>query len=655
MINKGDLIADRYLILDTLGEGGMSNVYLAEDQFLHRKVALKSLRFDVQNNPQIKIRFKRESIAMSELSSPYIVNILDVGDDDSFPYIVMEYVAGSTLKQYIHQHYPLEYPLVVRFMMEILQGVTVAHRHGIIHRDLKPQNVMITPSNHVKVSDFGIALSLGEQSITQTDSTLGSVHYMAPERVRGERATAQSDIYSLGIILYEMLTGKLPFDGETSLAIALKHFNEEIPDMKKALPDLPQPLENVVLKATAKDPKQRYSSTQAMANDLRTALDPNRAQEPKFVALPVKTSSNLEATKVMPNLSKNDAPKTQTTPPKPRRRWWRKKRWWLFGLLLLGLILLGGWLFWGRAEVAVPDVNNLSLSQANNRLIAAKLKPGAVIKQTSATVPAKKVIRTIPNHGVRLKTGAKVKLVVSSGSKKQRVPNVIGLNYAAAAAKLRSQGYRVQRVNRYSKNVSSGIVLRQSPKYARARQKVRLVVSLGPHRHNLTVKDLTGYSLRSARDYADEVGLTLVVKEQASDSVDKGLIISQDPSPGTRVAPGSDLTVVVSTGAANNKNSNDKTSDNDAANNDHGANTNTPQNYEKTVTIPYDSQNATGSNQVQIYLKDNNRNLTDLYKAMTIKADTNVVLPFVLKKGDTGQYRIVRDGQVIESQTVTGN
>ncbi|MBA1434880.1 Stk1 family PASTA domain-containing Ser/Thr kinase [Bombilactobacillus bombi] len=646
MINKGDLIDNRYLILDTLGEGGMSNVYLAEDTYLHRRVALKSLRSDLQNDEQIRLRFQRESQAMSKLSSPYIVNILDVGDEN-LPYIVMEYVPGGSLKEYIKEHFPLPYQQVVNLMEEILQGVAVAHKHGIIHRDLKPQNVMITPQGHAKVADFGIALSQGEQSITQSNSTMGSVHYMAPERVRGQQANVQSDIYALGIILYEMLTKKLPFDGETSLAIALKHFNQATPSMRQAQPEIPQALENVVFRATAKDPKERYGSALEMASDLKTALSPHRAREAVFV--PTALSNNdTEETKVIPQLVQgHSSQKNNAAQSKKHSK--KHKFWWLLLILLIIIAVIGIWLSWGK-EVTVPDVTNLSPSQAQAVLNNSQLKATIGANEYNDNVAKNNIIRSIPPQGTHLKSGSKVKLIRSLGPKLREVPNVVGDNYYAARQELLAQGFKVKRLSRYSKQVAAGTIIKQTPKsHSRivpTKQTIHLTVSLGQKNYSFMVKDLTGYNLRGAQGYANEQGLQLIVKNVPSNTVDKGLVVSQSPVAGTKVLRGDSLVINISSGKVDPiVHNNQPVKEN--------SNNNQLQTINKTITLPYNDQDNHANNQIQIYIKDANHNLNEIYKTMEIDSETQVTIPFQLAKGQIGQYRVVRDGATIDSESVT--
>ena len=281
-MNPGYKIGKRYRIIRTLGEGGMANVYLAYDEVLDRKVSVKLLRLDLRDDPNTQRRFEREAMAATQLNDPHIVGVYDIGEDHGMQFMVMQYVEGTDLKAYIKKNFPIPLPQVVDIMEQVLSAVQAAHDHGIIHRDLKPQNILIDENKNIKITDFGIAVAAYQDSLTQTNTLMGSVHYLSPEQARGSIATKQSDIYSLGIILYELLTGKVPFEGETAVSIALKHFKENIPSVRDFNRDIPQALENVVIKATAKDPSDRYKSAAAMAADLRTSLDPARKNEPRL-------------------------------------------------------------------------------------------------------------------------------------------------------------------------------------------------------------------------------------------------------------------------------------------------------------------------------------------------------------------------------------
>ena len=297
MIVKGSKINDRYQIIKTLGEGGMANVYLAHDEILDRNVAVKVLRGDLANDEKFVRRFQREALSASSLSHPNIVEMYDVGEDDGGYYIVMEYVDGKTLKQVLKQRGKLSVTEVVDIMLQVTDGMAHAHDSYIIHRDIKPQNIMILPNGVIKITDFGVATALNSTQLTQTNSVMGTVHYLPPEQANGKGSTIRSDIYSMGIMMYELLTGKVPYKGESAVEIALKHLKEPIPSIRKEIPSIPQSIENIILKACAKNPKNRYSDARSMHEDLLTALDPSRENEKRYVYL--YPENDMDDTKVL--------------------------------------------------------------------------------------------------------------------------------------------------------------------------------------------------------------------------------------------------------------------------------------------------------------------------------------------------------------------
>ena len=283
MIVKGQKVNSRYEIIKTIGEGGMANVYLAKDTILDRNVAIKVLRGDLATDEKFVRRFQREALSASSLSHPNIVEIYDVGEDDGDYYIVMEYVEGKNLKQLLKKREKLTAAEVVDIMLQITSAMGAAHDSLIIHRDLKPQNILIKDDGEIKITDFGIAMALNATQLTQTNSAMGSVHYFPPEQANGKGSSLKSDVYSLGIMMYELLTGVLPFRGDNAVEIALKHLKEPIPLIRTELPELPQSLENIIIKATAKNPKNRYANANEMHDDLITALNKERENEPPIV------------------------------------------------------------------------------------------------------------------------------------------------------------------------------------------------------------------------------------------------------------------------------------------------------------------------------------------------------------------------------------
>ncbi len=659
MIDKGYLLGDRYRIIDTLGEGGMANVYLAEDIILQRKVAVKILRLDLQKEPQTLARFQREALATSELSHPNIVSVLDVGTDHGLPYMVMEYVDGPNLEEYIQKKSPLDLHEVIRIMDQILSAMTLAHKHNVIHRDLKPQNVLMDKKGNIKIADFGIAVALNQSSITQTNSAMGSVHYMSPEQTRGGLVTKQSDIYSLGIILYELITGKVPFNGDTPVAIALKHAQEPIPSIRKKDPKVPQALENVVLKATAKDPRDRYASAQGMKADLDTNLDPSRKDEPVFVPA---HNINTDETIVLPgfkaNGEKTDKDKANASDQKKddekKPSFWeniKKHKWWwiLSGLAAIVIIFIMVFALNGRdtGDVQVPDVTNLTENSARNKLQAAGLEVGEISHKHSDSIDAGKIISTSPGAGDPIAKGKTVDLVVSNGAGMVKVPDMTGKDYVSAAKKLSKLGFDVIRKDQSSNTVAVGNIISQSiaagvevkPKQT----TITLVVSKGKtvsHKKNtIKLKDLRNYSLKGAQDYAKDNHLTLQATQKYSDTVEKGMVISMSPEAGTEVESGSTITISVSKGPKQNQ-------DKDSS-------------VTKTFTVNYkapgkdqSSSDKDKGNHVQIYISDDDHSLSNIYRDLYIKHDMSFSIPFSLKDG-SGELRVVRDGQTVLNEKVT--
>ena len=674
MIDKGYLLGDRYRIIDTLGEGGMANVYPAEDIILQRKVAVKILRLDLQNEPQTQARFQREALATSELSHPNIVSVLDVGTDHGLPYMVMEYVDGPDLKEYIRENSPLDLREVIRIMDQILSAVALAHKHNVIHRDLKPQNILMDKRGNIKIADFGIAVALNQSSITQTNSVMGSVHYMSPEQTRGGLVTKQSDIYSLGIILYELITGTVPFNGDTPVSVALKHAQEPIPSIRKKDKSVPQALENVVLKATAKDPRDRYASAQVMKADLDSSLDPERSDEPIFVP---NHGNSDDKTIVLPGFKpqkttaeeskKEEKSEVEETPKKEKKSFWQNvkahKWWWIFSVIAAGLIIfIMIFALSGNnqpKQVNVPDVTNIAENAAERKLEAAGLQVGKIIRRQSDDVKKGYVIATNPTAGNSLDRGKSVNLIVSSGSSMVKVPDVVGDDYDKAAEKLENQGFDVVREDQFSSKITQGNIISQSiaagVEVKPTQTTITLVVSRGKvprqRSNTVTLKDLHNYSLKSAQDYARDHGLTLQINQKYSDDVEKGLIISMDPGPGTKVDRGSTIAIKVSRGPKEEKETTITknftvnyvgTADDSAGETDNN----------KDEDSSSSKSSSTKGDHVQIYIKDDDHYLSNIYRDLYIKRDMSFSIPFSIKNG-AGQLRVVRNGETILNEKVT--
>ena len=485
MIQIGKIFAGRYRIVKQIGRGGMADVYLAKDLILDgEEVAVKVLRTNYQTDPIAVARFQREARAMADLDHPHIVRITDIGEEDGQQYLAMEYVAGLDLKRYIKEHYPLSNEEAVRIMGQILLAMRLAHTRGIVHRDLKPQNILLTPDGTAKVTDFGIAVAFAETSLTQTNSMLGSVHYLSPEQARGSKATVQSDIYAMGIIFYEMLTGHIPYDGDSAVTIALQHFQKPLPSVIAENPSVPQALENVVIKATAKKLTDRYQSVAEMYVDLSSSLSYNRRNEPKLVFNDT-TKADTKTLPKVPQSTLTSIPKVQTQSPKPqtakpsqqasednyatkpvKKRKFRVR----YMILLASIVLVAASLIWilsrTPATIAIPDVAGKTVAEAKETLKKANFEIGEEKSEASEKVEEGRIIRTDPDAGTGRKEGTKINLVVSSGKQSFQLSNYIGRKSTDVIAELKQKKVPENLIKieeEESSESEAGTVLRQSP------------------------------------------------------------------------------------------------------------------------------------------------------------------------------------------------
>ena len=428
-------IGNRYIVRKSIGEGGMADVYLAYDAIQKREVAIKVLRGELNEDPINLQRFQRKASAITNLSHPNIVEVYDVGETNKKNYIVMEYVPGKTLKQLIKQRGAINTTEAINIMKQLVSATAHAHHNDIIHRDIKSQNVLIKDDGTVKLSDFGIA-STGDsnQQLTQTDTVMGSVHYLAPELARGKPATVQSDIYSLGIVFFEMLTGDVPFHADTAVQIALKHMHDDIPSVRAFNPNIPQSVENIILRATAKEPEQRYGSADSMYDDLITCLDFSRSHEAKVVI----NNPHKEAEK--------------NTEIKPVVRKVRKDRWKdvfkiIFGVVrslsaVLLLLIMSGKLAPKGKTVIVPDVTNYESEDARKVMESYSLKVESIVYEATENIEKGRVIRISPKEGTEVLENATITLYVSSG-KFYNVDDYTGKSIDDVKPKLEGDGFTV--------------------------------------------------------------------------------------------------------------------------------------------------------------------------------------------------------------------
>lgn len=634
-MNPGYEIGHRYRIIRSLGEGGMANVYLAHDMVLDRDVSVKLLRLDLRDDPSTKRRFHREAMAATQLNDPHIVGIYDVDEDHGLQYMVMQYVKGTDLKAYIKKHYPIPLPQVIDIMEQVLSAVATAHAHGIIHRDLKPQNILIDENKNVKITDFGIAVAVSQDSLTQTNTLMGSVHYLSPEQARGSIATKQSDIYSLGIILFELLTGKVPFEGETAVSIALKHFREEIPSVREQNKEIPQALENVIIKATAKEPAERYSSVDEMAADLKTVLDPQRANEPR---LKIQQDDNGE-TKVLDikHLKADDyQPKKSTDSPtvdpstKPQK--WKK-----YGIVsgMLGMIVLiavCSWWFLIR-QVIIPDVEGMTVLKAEQRLHQQNLRIGKITRVNSQAVDKNRIVSTNPDVSHKTRVSTPINLTVSTGVKQLQMADYVGEDYSSVAANLRRKGFQVHQEPVYSDDIDKGQIIRQNHKKGTivkpAANTIIFRVSAG--KEPIKIPNFKNQDISAVQQFANKNNLQLTTQEKKSKTIATNHVINQTPRAGSTLNHGDTLTVSIANSGNQTKTTNIQ------------------------INIPFDGNGGQRENRVQVYIRDANHNLTMEYQDITINQETTINVPFTLKQGQTGAYRVVRNGRTIMSATnITG-
>lgn len=453
MLTKGQKINDRYEIIKTIGEGGMANVYLANDTILDRKVAIKVLRGDLSNDEKFIRRFQREALSVSNLSHPNIVEVYDVGEEDGQYYIVMEYIEGKTLKQLLKKRETLTLPEVIDIMLQLTDGLAHAHESYIIHRDIKPQNIMILDNGLVKITDFGIAMALNATQLTQTNSVMGSVHYLPPEQANGKSATVKSDIYSLGILMYELITGSVPFKGDNAVEIALKHMKEKIPSIRKQNPTIPQSVENIVIKATAKNPRNRYDSVKEMHDDLEICMEKENAKKVTF-EYPENDIDDSEPITKKKEKNKIEKPNVEYTEKKeesieediletPKKR--NTVILLLTGIVLFLLIIAG--IFWLSStkevkDVIVPNVVGKETEKAIKELEKLGFKYTIESKE-SDTVAEGLVIRTNPKAGSTRKKGDTITIIESLGGEYHYLEDYTGKDYTEIKAKLELIGVNV--------------------------------------------------------------------------------------------------------------------------------------------------------------------------------------------------------------------
>ena len=584
MIVKGQKVNSRYEIIKTIGEGGMANVYLARDLILDRNVAIKVLRGDLSSDEKFVRRFRREALSASSLSHPNIVEIYDVGEDDGDYYIVMEYVEGKNLKQLLKKREKLTAAEVVDIMLQITSAMGCAHDSLIIHRDLKPQNILIKDDGEIKITDFGIAMALNATQLTQTNSAMGSVHYFPPEQANGKGSTLKSDVYSLGIMMYELLTGKLPFRGDNAVEIALKHLKEPIPSIRAELPDLPASIENIIIRATAKNPKNRYANANEMHDDLLTAFNKERENEP---LVELKYDEGIDEEPVV--VDQENADEAIVNQIKDEEKKPKNKKVIILASVFTGLVVVVLFallilpMITKVPDVTIPDVSGLTVKEATKKLEKMKLTVSPKVEEEpSDKIEKGSVIKTNPKIGKNVKEGTEVTLIVSKGTEQIEIEDYTGQNYIKVQTKLELLGLKVtieeQDTSTKVSDEEAQNIIGQSVKAGEKLEKGDLITLYVPSNKKYypdMVSD--NWTLGEARTWSLENNVKLsVVYRETNDHV-ADTIIKQSKTTKDVIKSGDTLEVTVAkekkVTPSNNNSNNNNNNNNNTNNNNNNTNT----------------------------------------------------------------------------------
>ena len=563
------ILARRYELQELIGGGGMADVYKAQDKLLDRAVAVKILHQQYANDAEFVEKFRREATAAAKLAHPNIVNIYDVGEDGGSQYIVMEYVSGPTLKEVIQQKGCLEPIEAVRIAKEIASALESAHRNNLVHCDIKPHNILVMPDGHIKVTDFGIARAVSASTMTYSGSVMGSVHYFSPEQAKGTVITTKSDVYSLGVVLYEMLTGQLPFNGETSVSIALKHLQEEPLPIRQLNPSIPPVLEAIVQKAMSKDPADRPNSTELYAdlNQAKAMLaDRGTSQE--------AVSNDPFATRMIPRITpemmaeqRSERPANKPIgsredyqpqyQPQEEKSIFKSKS---FIAVLVGILLMGFFVgsflsfgkFWSSAEINVPDVVGKSSVVAQQILEDKNLRV-KIVEANDDSVPAGQVVSQYPEAGAKVKEQRLVTITVSKGGQELTMPDLKSMSRSNAEEKLKKMGLKLGAVFEENAKEPAGTVINQDPRSGSKitkGQTVDITVSLGEKKKEITVQNYTGLSVDSAKSNLEANGLSLGGISEEASTRPKGTVIGQSPSAGSTTTEGGSVSLIISSGSS---------------------------------------------------------------------------------------------------------
>ncbi len=535
----GKVLAGRYELLEKIGEGGMARVYRGRDNLLRRTVAVKILKDQMTGDADFIRRFRREAQAAAGLSHPHIVNVYDVGEENDIYYIVMEYVDGKNLKQYIREKGRLTASEAVAIVRQIAEALVQAHDAGVIHRDIKPQNILFSRYGEVKVADFGIAIAADGSTLTCSDDVIGSVHYFSPEQARGNLAGKQSDLYSLGIILYEMVTGRVPFSGESPVSVAMKHVQEPIEPPRRLVDSIPEPLERIILKAVQKEPNKRYQDARSFLEDLKLFQEKGSC-----LARPEIAAADDEETIVMKPVS--------AAPVKLREKSWFMP---LLIVLLLGVTLLVGFIaardLLFPSEVVVPDVRGLPQNDAVAVLQEQGLRPNPTVTYVyDDTVPVGHVVRTDPYQERTVRKNRTIELLVSKGPEYILAPDLYLKTENEARILLQEMKLVPDVIRENHDEVPEGKIFRQVPSAGtRLAPGEQVIIYVSQGSNPFPINNLIGLSREKAEEYLQQVGLKSRLAYKISDEP-AGTVVAQYPEPGQGVKRGQTVDLVVSKGSS---------------------------------------------------------------------------------------------------------
>lgn len=656
----GRIIAGRYEFVKYLGGGGMSNVYLAKDKILNRDVAVKVINIPLYEKEKAVERFEREVQNTTILSHSNVVNVLDVEEDDNCYYLVMEYIEGPTLKEYLCKEGKLSADEAVEMTLQILKGIAHAHHHRIIHRDIKPQNILMTKNGTLKILDFGIARALSETALTETNHVMGSVQYLSPEQAKGQSTDESSDIYSIGIVLYELLTGHPPFNGETPVSVAIKHIQEELPSIRKERPSIPQSIENVIMKATRKEKSLRYRDTNEMYYDLLTALDDERKDElPRYESdsdtktMPVIKADEEESdTKTVPIATTQQNANAQqqnmeTNKPKRKRNKWLI----VFVPILLLCMLVGaiGFALTAPKYVDVPNLLGKSRGEALALIDEKGLSKGKITEAYSNSFKEGEVMKVTPKVGSKVKEMTKVDLVISQGVKTFTIEDYVGKSADKTKKQLEKQGFESVRIKEQYDKAANGTVINQNiepgSKVVPKDTMIILTKSIGVKQEY--VKDYTGEEISKATSELEALGFKVEQSEVESDEP-ADTIVKQSFKDG-QLPVESTIYFDVSKGEDKDSNS-DKSDDKDKKDDsDDNARDKT---YTQSVYIPFTGSDSKKGQKVEIFVKDKSNDIKKVADSFTIKKDTTRNINFTIPKGESAEYRVEVDGKEVESNTI---